>query len=121
MRIEITETTDVIWLDERRQYSMTEFVALSGLSAAELQHLIDCDALLPVTAVEPAADTGVAETRFGADCLALARAASRLRNDFDLDANGLTLTLRLLHRIRELEAELRDLRAQSPHSVQSLR
>ncbi len=116
MRIEITEA---LWLDERQAFSLTEFVELSGLSVAELQHLVDCEALQPVVAVnpaavEPAADLNAGEARFGADCLALARAASRLRNDFDLDVNGLTLTLRLLHRIRELEAELHELRAQSP-------
>lgn len=94
---------------------------LSGLSVAELQHLVDCEALLPVAAAEPAADPGAAEARFSAECLALARTASRLRNDFDLDANGLTLTLRLLKRIHELEAELLDLRAQWPHSARSPR
>jgi chaperone modulatory protein CbpM len=113
MRIEITEA---LWVDEDHQYSLTELVELSGLSTAELQHLVDCDALLPVT-VEPAASINAAEVRFSAQCLALVRTASRLRNDFELDANGLTLTLRLLARIRELEAELNDLRAQWPHSA----
>jgi chaperone modulatory protein CbpM len=112
MRIEITEA---LWVDEDHQYSLTELVELSGLSAAELQHLVDCDALLPVT-VEPAS-INAAEVRFSAQCLALVRTASRLRNDFELDANGLTLTLRLLDRIRELQAELNDLRAQWPHSA----
>lgn len=111
MRIEITEA---LWLDEHHEFSLTELAELSGLSTAELQHLIDCEALLPV-ADEPVA--GAAEARFGAHCLALARTASRLRTDFDLDENGLTLTLRLLDRIRELEAELRDLRAQLPRTV----
>jgi chaperone modulatory protein CbpM len=117
MRIEITEA---LWLDEHHEFSLTEFVALSGLSVNELQHLVDCEALSPAPA-EPAADTRAAEARFSADCLSLARAASRLRNDFDLDANGLTLTLRLLNRIHELEAELHDLRAQLPRSMQSPR
>jgi len=110
MKIEITEA---LWIDDHHQYTLTELVELSGLSAAELQHLVDCEALLPVAA-EPAASLDAAEARFGAHCLALARTASRLRNDFDLDANGLTLTLRLLDRIHELETELNDLRAQWP-------
>jgi len=116
MRIEITEASETIWIDEDHEYSLTELVDLSGLSAAELQYLVDCEALLPVTA-ESAAGFNAAEARFSAHCLALARTASRLRNDFDLDANGLTLTLRLLDRIRELETELNDLRAQLPHSA----
>jgi chaperone modulatory protein CbpM len=113
MRIEITEA---LWVNEGHEYSLTELVELSGLSAAELQHLVDCEALLPLTD-EPAANIDATEARFSAHCLALARTASRLRNDFDLDANGLTLTLRLLDRIRELETELNDLRAQWPHAA----
>ena len=111
MRIEIAEA---LWLDERHEFSLTEFVGLSGLSMDELQCLVDCEALLPVAAAEPAAQASTAEARFSAECLTLARRASRLRNDFDLDANGLTLTLRLLNRIHELEMELLYLRAQSP-------
>lgn len=109
MRVELTEA---LWLDEHRLFSAAELMELSGLSAAELQYLVECETLLPLTAVERAT-----EARFGAECLALARTASRLRNDFDLDANGLALTLRLLNRIRELEAQLLELRAQSYHSL----
>lgn len=111
MMVEITATSEVFWLDERQQFSLTELAELSGLSAAELQHLVECEAVLPVTAVEAAS-----EAHFSAECLALVRTASRLRNDFDLDANGLALTLRLLNRIRELEAELLYLHAQSAHA-----
>lgn len=114
MRIDITEA---LWLDEHQQFSQTELVALSGLTAAELQHLVDCDALLPLPAVEPACDLGAAEARFSAQCLALVRSVARLRNDFDLDANGLAVTLRLLDRIHELEAELLELRAQLPRAM----
>lgn len=105
----MVELTEALWMDEQHLFSAAELIELSGLSAAELQYLVECDALLPLTGVEPAADA-----RFGAECLALARTASRLRNDFDLDASGLALTLRLLDRIHELEAEVRLLRAQWP-------
>ena len=114
MRIERTEASEALWVDEHHVFSQTEIVALSGLSIAELQHLLDCDALAPVAAVEAAADINASQARFSAECLALARAASRLRTDFDLDANGLALTLRLLNRIHDLEQELLDLRAQAP-------
>jgi hypothetical protein len=119
MRIEITEAIEAIWLDEHHQFSQTELVELSGLSAAELQHLVDCEALLPVASAEPATERSAAESCFSANCLTLARTASRLRSDFDLDANSLALTLRLLNRIRDLEAELSALRAQSPRSARS--
>jgi chaperone modulatory protein CbpM len=106
MRIEMVEA---LWLDEHHQLSLTELAALSGLAAAELQHLVDCEALPPEAHVEPAA-----EVRFSAQYLTLARTASRLRHDFDLDANGLALALHLLKRIHELEVELLHLRAQQP-------
>src|SRR5262245_54324369 len=115
MKFEIAET---VWLDERQQFTLMEFLELSGLSAAELQHLVDCEALSPANVVRAAgAALDAVEDRFSAHCLALARSASRLRDDFDLDENGLTLTLRLLDRIRELESELNDLRAQLPRAV----
>ena len=69
MRIEISEASEGLWLDEHHEFSVTELVAFSGLSLAELQHLVDCEALLPVTAVEPAADLGASHARFSADCL----------------------------------------------------
>ena len=116
MRVEIIESSEVLWLDERHEFSLTEFVGLSGLSLAELQCMVDCEALLPVAAAEPATEINAAQVRYSAQYLPLARTASRLRNDFDLDANGLTLTLRLLNRIHEIEAELRDLHAQLPQS-----
>ena len=111
----LSESTEALWIDEHHQFTLTEFVHLSGLSVTELQHLVDCEALQPLATAEPAAEIDAAEARFSGECLSLARSASRLRNDFDLDANGLTLTLRLLNRIHELEAELMHLRAQWPH------
>lgn len=110
-----SEATEVLWLDERHQFTLMEFVHLSGLSLTDLQHLVDCEALEPVAAVEPAAEMDAAKVRFSGQCLSLARTASRLRTDFDLDTNGLTLTLQLLKRIQELEAEMVHLRAQWPH------
>jgi hypothetical protein len=49
MRIEITETSEVIWLDQHRELSLMELVELSGLSIEELQHLVECEALQPVS------------------------------------------------------------------------
>lgn len=111
MNIEITEG---LWLDEFGELSLAEMEAWSGLTESELQQLVECDALSPVTTIEPAAGRSISAPRFSAQCLVLARAASRLRDDFDLDANGLAVALRLLDRIRELEAELHHARAQRP-------
>ena len=42
------------------------------------------------------------------------RAAGRLRDNFDLEPHGVALVVTLLNRIRDLEAQLRELRAQMP-------
>ena len=106
MRIEIHEA---VWLDEHQQFSLAELAELSGMTEGDLHQLIDCAVLAPV---DPDAD----EARFGAGCLITARMAQRLRADFDLDASALALPLLLLERIRDLESQLRALRAQFPHS-----
>jgi len=49
---------------------------------------------------------------FEARWLVVARTASRLRHDFELDAHGLSVVLSYVERIEALEAELRRLRAQ---------
>jgi chaperone modulatory protein CbpM len=68
---------------------------------------VDYGALVPVNAeTEPPV--------FHADCIVTARAACRLRGDFELDAPGLALALALLGRIHDLEARLRELSAQLP-------
>ena len=104
MKVELTE---VLWLDEQEQLSLTELAGLSGLSEAELHELVDFGAIIPV-------DPGVEPLGFHADCIVTARTACRLRTDFELDAQGLALALTLLNRIHDLEAQLRDLSAQLP-------
>lgn len=95
------------WLHERYEFSLAELCELSGLSEAELRGLVDCGAIEP-------ADPAASEWTFSADRLVVARSAHRLRRDFDLDPQGLALALALLERVRDLEGELRDLRARVP-------
>lgn len=105
MKVELTE---VLWLDEQQELSLTELAGLSGLSEVELRGLMDYGVIAPV---DPEAEP----TMFRADCIVTARTACRLRTDFELDAPGLALALILLGRIHDLEAQLRDLSAQFPH------
>ena len=107
MKVELTE---VLWLDGRQELSLGELAGLSGLSEAELQELMDYGILVPV---EP----GATPPLFGAGCIVTARAACRLRTDFELDAPALALALTLLGRVRELETQLRDLSAQFPRRL----
>lgn len=104
MRVELTQ---VHWLDQHHELSLLELVELSGLLEADLRELVDVGAMVPV-------DPDATPWTFRADCIATARTARRLRADFELDAQGLALALRLLDRIRDLEAQLCDLRAQLP-------
>ena len=107
MRVELTE---LFWHDEQKDVSLTELSELSGLSEAELQELVDCGAIVPA-APEPG------EGVFRAKCIVAAKTASRLRNDFELDVQGIAVTLTLLDQIHELKAELRDIRAQLPRWI----
>lgn len=104
MRVELTE---VHWLDQHQELSLTDLSGLSGLTKAELLELVDYGIFIPI-------DPKAAEQTFRADCLVVARTACRLRRDFDLDTQGLALALTLLERIHELEAQLSDLRARAP-------
>jgi chaperone modulatory protein CbpM len=101
------KTEQVDWLHAHFELSLAQLCELSGLSETELRDLVECGALAP-------ADPGAREWTFGADRLVVARSASRLRKDFDLDAQGLALAVALLERVRDLEEQLRDLRARLP-------
>jgi len=105
MKVELTE---VLWLDAQQELSLADLAGLSGLPEAELHELMEYGVLVPV---EPEAEVPV----FHADCIVTARAACRLRGDFELDVPGLALVLTLLGRIHDLEAQLRELDAQLPH------
>ena len=97
------------WLHERYELSLAELCELSGLSEPELRVLVDFGAIAP-------ADPDAREWTFSSERLVVARSASRLRRDFDLDLQGLALAVALLERVRDLEEQLRDLRARIPRA-----
>jgi chaperone modulatory protein CbpM len=104
MNVELTEAQ---WLHEQSEVSIEELAELSGLSPALLRELVDYGALVP-------RDTKSTRLSFTADCVVTVRTVSRLREDFDLDTNALSVALPLLERIRSLEAQLQDMRSQFP-------
>jgi hypothetical protein len=59
-------------------------------------------------------EPGARAWTFRADRLVVARSARRLRKDLELDPHGVALVVTLLERVRDLEAELRDLQAKLP-------
>jgi chaperone modulatory protein CbpM len=101
--------TEVLWLDEHRVVSLRELTEISGLQEAELLELVHYGAL----PVREAAGGGYT---FSARVVTVARTACRLRDDFDLDTRGLSVALKLLERVRDLEEEITRLRAQMPGS-----
>lgn len=99
--------TEVVWLDEHRVVSLEELVELSGLSRSELLELVQGGAI----AVRE--ERGTRYT-FSAQAISVARTAGRLRDELELDMAGLGVALRLLERVRTLEAEIAQLRAMLP-------
>lgn len=110
MEIELTE---VLWMDQYQELSLADLAKLSGLSEAELSELVDCGAIVPT-------NTDSADWIFDAGCLVVAKTACRLRNDFELDTQGLAVALTLLARIHNLETQLHDLRTQLPGRIFSI-
>jgi chaperone modulatory protein CbpM len=104
MRVELTE---VVRIEEHHELSLSELAELSRLTEADLKELQECGVIAPV-------DPAAGKQRFTAESLVVARAAWRLREDLELDAYGVAVALALLDRIRELQAEIRELRARSP-------
>lgn len=100
----MSPTQDPPRMETVTEVSFTQMVTTSGLSEAELVELVRYGALVPR---DPDAATWTFEARW----LFVARKASRLRRDFDLDPHGVSVVLGFLDRIESLEAELRALRA----------
>ena len=102
-----TEPTDAQWLHEHAEVSFEELAELSGLSPELLRELVEYGALVPT-------DAQSTQWNFTADCVVTVRSVVRLREDFDLDANALSVALTLIERIHGLEVQLRDLQTQFP-------
>jgi chaperone modulatory protein CbpM len=98
-----TERTRIVWLEARTDYSVTELIELSGLPAGLVDELVDCGALPFVAGRDPPV--------FGDESIALAHAARRLREHFELDDHGVAVAVSLLRRVRSLERELSVTRA----------
>lgn len=99
-----SQADDAIRLDEFTEITWTQLVSACGLPEGEVRELVRYGALVPR---DPEAPTWTFEARW----LVVARHASRLRRDFDLDPHGVSVLLSFVERIEALESELRSLRA----------
>jgi hypothetical protein len=100
----IAPVQDAVRFDTVTEVTWTQLVHASGLSEEELHELVRYGALVPR---DPAAPLLTFESRW----LVVARTASRLRREFDLDPHGVSVVLTFVERIEALEAELRAMRA----------
>jgi chaperone modulatory protein CbpM len=99
---------EAVWLNDAEACSLDELVEYSGLSRAELEELVALGAI--------EADYGTAtEYVFRSQIIVVARTARRLRDDFELDTQGLAMALNLLQRIQTLETRLAAADARLPH------
>lgn len=99
-----TPLTETVWLNATDVCSFDHVVEVSGLRRAELRVLVDTGVIQP-------SGQGSRDVVFHTECIVIARKARRLRDDFDLDADGLALAVRLLCQVERLEGEVAGLRA----------
>ncbi len=100
----MAQYTEAVWLNASDLCSFEHVLEVSGLTEAELRDLVEVGVIQP-TRQDPG------RYYFHTECIVVARRARRLRDDFDLDAQGLALALSLLNRIEGLEAQLAQMRA----------
>jgi chaperone modulatory protein CbpM len=111
------DTSDWVWLNDREVCSAAYLAEASGLSGEEIDELVAMGVLVPVNAAADVAEAPVQSMSFHLHCVVTVKAARRLRDDFELDRNGMVLALTLLQRIDALQDELGELRARiaPPH------
>ena len=107
------DDAELLWLDEQHEVTASELLELSGLSAEELEWLVETGALKPIRRVPAAVTQQSNAWCFSGQCLIAVRMVSRLKGDFDLAPDALSLTLVLLERIRMLEQQLQQKNSQA--------
>ena len=100
------QPTEYFTLDASTTITLTELAACCGMSAAELDELMDYNALVPLA--------GTPERTFSAQWVVPLRAAAKLRSDFDLDLFAVAILLDKLVQIELLERQLQSLQALVP-------
>ena len=101
-----TDSCDALWPDPHRPVPLRELADVSGLSEAEVVELVEYGALAP-------ADAPSGQLVFSVSAIFTARTAHRLGEEFALEPHAIALLLAYVDRIRELEDELRALRART--------
>lgn len=101
------QASECFSLDARASISLDELAECCGLTADELNELVDYQALTPL-------DAAASERVFSAHWVGPLRIAARLRLDFDLDLFTLAMVLGQQERIAQLERQVQSLQALLP-------
>lgn len=123
------EEVEFTWLDAHQALSFNDLLILSGLSLSELITLVEQGALVVLSVNETqlnelkpnidqnninniTADSDINTWLFNSQSLVSMRTLCRLKADFELEDNALSLIMIYLERIRLLEAQLQQLGSQ---------
>lgn len=99
MSVPVNHASLAFWLNEDEDCTIEHLADVSGLSVDELEDLVVSGVIWP-------ADAAAQPRGFHPLHVVTVRQARRLRDDFELDSNGLALAMTLLRRIEVLERAL---------------
>lgn len=106
------DASDSPWLDAQRRVAQADLARMCGIPVGELEALVKHGGLVPLPT------QGSASRHFSAGWVAPLRHAARLRATHDLDLFTTSLLLGYLHKIAQLEQQLRAFQAHPPQPVQ---
>jgi chaperone modulatory protein CbpM len=93
------QVSQAVWLNEGEVCTIAHLAEVSGLSLDEVEDLVRSGVIYPV-------DAAIEPPSFHLLHVVTVRQARRLRDDFELDQNGLALAMTLLRRISAIEQAL---------------
>ena len=105
-----TEAIEYFRLDTTEIMTLSELAECCGMSPADLDELIDYNALVPLPDNTP-------DLAFSAHWLVPLRNAAKMRTDFDLDLFTVAILLEKLLQIELLERQVRSLQALVPNHL----
>ena len=107
------QQVDWMWLDATETVTISELSRCCGMSALELDELVDYKALPPLPPA-PSQSPLMFERLFSAEWVTPLREVGKMRHDYDLDLFTVAMLLSHLNRIEVLEKKVRNLQAHLP-------
>jgi chaperone modulatory protein CbpM len=107
------ESIECFSLDASTTITLSELAQCCGMSAAELDELVDYNALTPMT-------DSAAGRVFSAHWVVPLRTAAQMRLDFDLDVFTVAILLGKLIQIELLERQVQSLQALLPEHLRQV-